>query len=287
MATIKGGVSYNTSANQTKNTAYNYSPDQAPESIADGNGDFNYSEIYDNSGAESSAGNTQNLKEGSSAEGVWGVTMGQTQNFSFAIDGICESDRAFNLPKRDGLFLTVKTLEYKPVSLEHLKIKAGVFSDLPFFHRRKLGQINCTIHDSHKSLIVQNLYRWYNSCVGSNGVVPYVDDMCKDARYIEYTHDGHIAVKYSFVVIPDNEIRTSRTHEGDGALFEYNFSLIIVSDVKMWSGGKWVEADWGEGWGPDADYERRVHAQVINYDGNGHNAVMYDPSIAGVYPDYE
>lgn len=281
MATIKGGVSYNTSANQTRNTTYNYSPDQAPEGVADGNSSYNYSEIYDAGDTESSAGESKNQSRGSSADTVWGVTMGQTQNFSFRIDDLCAADTAFNLPKRDGLFLPLKSLEFKPVSLEHLKLKAGIFADLPFFHRRKLGVLNCVMHDSHRSLIVQELFKWYNSCVlTSSGRVQYIDKMCKDASYVEYTFDGKVAVKYKFVVMPDNDISTNRVHEGDGALFEYRFSLIIVSDIDVYSNGKWVEADWGEGWGPDADYERRVHGIVYNYDGQGHNAYIQDPSIA-------
>ena len=56
----------------------------------------------------------------------------------------------------------------------------------------------------------------------------------------------------------------------------------LLSNIKVFNGprGKWVEADWGEGQGPDADYERRVHGTIYNYDNKGHNAHINDPAIA-------
>lgn len=272
---------YNTSVNQTKNKTYNYNPDSNPNTnIADGNKDFNYSEIYNSAEPNTNPSPPNEKQPKSSATGPWGITMGQTQNFTFYIKDICESDNAFTLLSKNGRFLPLKQMEYKQVSLEHLKIKAGVISDLPFFHRRKMSTISCTILDSSKSLIVKKLFQWYNSCVHMAGWVPYIDDMCKDAEYIEYTHDGKIALKYGFAVIPEGDISVSRTYDGDGALTEYRFQLIIVSDISLaGNDGQWVEADWGDGtWIEGADYERRVSWQ-INPTGN-QTMTFTDPAIA-------
>lgn len=273
---------YNTSVNQTKNTSYNYNPNVMPNtSVSSGNSNFNYSEIY-SSDPHTSAKSTRNRNPKNSATGPWGITMGQAQNFTLYIKGICEADNAFTLLSKNGRFLPLKSLDFKPVALEHMRIRAGVFSDLPFFHRRKLGTLNCVTLDSSKSLISQRLFQWYNSCVYTKGYVPYVDEMCRDVEYIEYTHDGKVAVKYGFSVIPDNDITVGRTYESDsGSLTEYKFSLVIVSDIHMaGNGGKWVEADWGDGGGPDADYERRVYGTVYNLYGNGTSATINDPAIS-------
>ena len=269
---------YNTSVNQTKNNAYSYNPNNPPNvTLSGGVSKFNYSEVYSGNG-ETSANTTKNNPTKSSATGVWGITMGQTQNFTFSITGLCEADNSFYLANRNGKFLPLKQMEYKPVSLEHLKIKAGVFSDLPFFHRRKLGTISCTMLDSSKSLLSQRLFQWFNSCVYTSGYVPYVDEMCRDATYIEYTHDGKIATKYVFAVMPDGDVSVSRTYEGDGALTEYRFQLLIVSNIKVGvEGGRWIEADWGYGYGEDADYERRVSAKIFT---DQFTMTYNDPAIA-------
>jgi hypothetical protein len=204
--------------------------------------------------------------------------MGQTQNFTLYIKGICEADNAFVLLSKNGRFLPLKQMEYKQVSLEHLRIKAGVFSDLPFFHRRKMSTISCTILDSSKSLIVQRLFQWYNSCVHQSGWVPYIDDLCKECEYVEYTHEGKVALKYSFAVIPDGDISVTRQYEG-GNLTEYRFQLIVISAITTrGNNGEWIEADWGDGGGnQNADYERRVSAQL---NVNGTQMVFNDPAIA-------
>lgn len=273
---------YNTSANQTRNTAYNYDPSQAPNVDISGSKSFNYTEIYDSATPESSVSTTKNKGGSSTSVGVWGITMGQTHNFTLYIKDVNEADKSFKLASRDGYFLPLKSLDYKPVKLDNLKIKAGVFSDLPFFHRRSMGVLNCVMHDSDKSLLTQKIYHWWNSCVNTAGYVPYVAEMCRSAEYTEFTHDGKVAVRYSFVVMPDGDISTSRNYEGEGSLTEYKFQLLIVSNIKVFNGprGKWVEADWGEGQGPDADYERRVHGTIYNYDNKGHNAHINDPAIA-------
>lgn len=269
---------YNTSVNQTRNNNYSYNPNTNPNTnVQDGSNRFNYSEVYNSAEPESSAVATRNKNPNNSAVGPWGITMGQTQNFTFYINGICEADNAFVLTSKNGRFLPLKQMEYKQVSLEHLKIKAGVFSDLPFFHRRKMSTISCTILDSSKSLIVQRLFQWYNSCVHQSGWVPYIDDMCKEAEYIEYTHDGKIALKYGFSVIPEGDISVTRQYEGE-ALTEYRFQLIIVSGISArGNNGEWIEADWGDGPTEGADYERRV-SWKINV--NGQQMVFTDPAIA-------
>lgn len=270
---------YNTSVNQTKNNAYSYNPNTPPNTtiLSGGVSKFNYSEVYSSNG-ETSASSTKNNSTKSSATGVWGITMGQTQNFTFSITGLCEADNSFYLANRNGKFLPLKQMEYKPISLEHLKIKAGVFSDLPFFHRRKLGTISCTMLDSSKSLLSQRLFQWFNSCVYTKGYVPYVDEMCRDATYIEYTHDGKIATKYVFAVMPDGDVSVSRTYEGDGALTEYRFQLLIVSDIKVGvEGGRWIEADWGDGMTEGADYERRVSVKILT---DQFTMTYNDPAIA-------
>jgi len=281
MALSNSGTNYNTSANQTKNSTYNYSPTQAPQSIADGNKDFNYSEIYDAKNPESSSTSTKNTIHGSTSQSVWNITMGQTQNFTLTISPLNDSDKSFTLNNRAGLFLPIKSLDFKPVTLEHLKIKAGIFSDLPFFHRRKLGTLQCVMWDSDKSLITQNLYRWFNSCIHVfEGCVPYVGDMCMATVYAEYTHDGKVAVQYMFGTIPDGDIQVGRTVENDsGALTEYKFNLIIVTNIRMWSGAvkNWVEADWGDGFGQKADYERRLYGNASD---NGKIMHVLDPAIA-------
>ena len=275
---------YNTSANQTRNNSYSYSPSQEPQtSVANGDKSFNYSEIYDSANPESSAQSTKNNNSKSSSVGVWGITMGQSHNFTLYIKDINESDGAFKLASRDGYFLPLKSLDFKPVKLENLKIKAGIFSDLPFFHRRNMGMLSCSMVDSDKSLISQKLYHWWNACVNTElGCVSYVDEMCRSSEYTEFTHDGKIAARYGFIVMPDGEISVNRNYEGEGNLTEYKFNLLIVSNIKVYNGnnGKWVEADWGSGGGPDANYERRVHGVVYNYNGKGTNAHINEPAIA-------
>ena len=272
---------YNTSVNQTKNKSYNYDPNQQPVRLLGSVSEdvFNYTEIYDNAEPETNPATKLDNSSGSSASGMWGITMGQSHNYTLYIKGVCEADTAFTAPSRNYKFLPLKQLDFKPVALEHLKIKAGVFSDLPFFHRRRLGVLSCVMLDSHKSLISQRVFQWFNSCVYTKGYVPYVDEMCRDAEYCEFTHDGKIATKYDFAVMPDGEFSVGRNYETDsGTLTEYKFQLLMVSDIKLaTNGGKWIEADWGEGGGPNADYERRVSAQTII---NGQRYIYNDPAIA-------
>ena len=277
---------YNTSVNQTKNKSYNYDPNQSPVTLA-GSASydvFNYSEIYDNAEPETNPARGLDNSSGNSANGagVWGITMGQSHNFTLYIKGVCEADNDFTSPSRNGRFLPLKQLDFKPVTLEHLKIKAGVFSDLPFFHRRRLGVLNCSMLDSHKSLLSQRMFQWYNSCVYSDGYVPYVDEMCREAEYCEFTHDGKIATIYQFAVMPEGEFSVGRNYEGEsGTLTEYKFQLLIVSDIKLaTNGGKWIEADWGAGFGEDADFELRTEARVFGQGINGGDYIFPDPAIA-------
>lgn len=267
---------YNTSVNQTRNTTYNYSPNQAPQVDMSGSGDtFNYQEIYDKGIQEPTKPMSQLHKP--SADGVWGITISQTQNFTFAIEHASMMDRSFNLNNRDGIFLPVKSLDFKPVALEHLKIKAGIFADLPFFHRKKLGMFNVVMHDNNRSDISRFMIYWFNSCVNNSGYVPYIDDMCSTATYTEYTFDGKIATQYKSLVIPEGEISTNRVYGGDGDLTEYKFSLLIVGQLANSAGGTWREADWGIGYGPEAHYELRTAVKLATPD----MTMSYkEPSIA-------
>lgn len=275
---------YNTSVNQTKNKAYNYNPSQAPNITLKGSvEEFNYVDLYDGQTMESSASETHNGDR--SYDSVWSMNMGVNYNYTFYIHKINESDRAFNLKSRngsDGFFLPLKSISYVPVKLNHLKIKAGVFNDLPFFHRRSMGTIQCVMHDSDRSMVSTKLLSWFSSCTDvESGCVPYVAEMCRLAEYTEYTHDGKIAIQHKFVVIPDNDWSVNRDYDGgDGTLTEYKFSLIIVSNMQFkgeFTGGVWREADWGIGEGPVAHYERRVSWEIpgIGY--------YNDPAIADEY----
>jgi len=260
---------YNTSANQTKNKAYNYNPNQSPNLVLEGYAaEYNYVDLYDGQTMESSASNTKNGDK--SYDNVWSMNMGVNYNYTFYIEDINESDRAFNLQSRrgsNGFFLPLKSISYVPVKLNHLKIKAGVFNDLPFFHRRSMGTIQCVMHDSDRSMVSTKLLSWFSACTDTeNGCVPYVSEMCRLAEYTEYTHDGKIAIQHKFVVIPDNDWSVNRDYDGgDGTLTEYKFSLIIVSNMQFkgeFTGGDWREADWGIGEGPVAHYERRVSWKI-------------------------
>ena len=266
-----------TSVNKSKNSAYNNSPSQV-STIRTPSGDsvFNYQEIYDVGVTEQTKPDRSKLQK-PSAEGVWGITMSQTQNFTFELEHASMMDRAFNLNNRNGMFLPIKSLDFKPVALEHLKIKAGVFSDLPFFHRKKLGMFNVVMHDNSRSDISRFIIYWFNSCVNSSGYVPYIDDMCSTATYTEYTFDGKIANQYKAIVMPEGEVSTSRVYSGDGDLTEYKFSLLMVGQVSNGVGGVWNEADWGLGAGPSAHYEKRVSWKIVT----GDQTMSYtDPAIA-------
>lgn len=272
---------YNTSANQTRNNAYNYDPSQAPSVDINGGKSFNYTEIYSNASPESSAGSTKNKNSSSSSVGLWGINMGVSHNYTFAIEDINDADGSFYMKSRNSAFLPLKSLTYTPVKLNHLKIKAGVFNDLPFFHRRSMGTIQCVMHDSDKSLLSRRILDWFSGAVGVDGIVPYIDDLCKEAEYIEYTHDGKIALKYTFEVIPDNDLSVSRAYETEqGTLTEYKFSLIIVSNIgiAVGEGGQWREAAYGTGGGPLADYERVTEAKLLR--ANGQTYSSREPSIA-------
>lgn len=273
---------YNTSANQTRNNTYTYSKGISPNThVADGDKTFNYSEIYSSNTVNSSANKTKN-KTTKTTTGVWGITMGQTQNYTLDIPDISAGDGNFSLKNRSGAFLPLKSLDYKPLALEHLKLKAGVFADLPFFHRRRLGVLNLSLLDDSHSYLSRRVFGWFTSCVSVDGYVNYIDDMCKKTYYTEYTHDGKVALKYIFYTIPEGEISVNRTYEGEsGDLTEYRFQLLIVSDIKMVQGGGAgiTEADWGDGYGPRADYERRVSGTAINYDGKGGTYTYHDAAI--------
>lgn len=283
---------YNTSANQTKNKAYNYNPNQSPNLVLEGYAStYNYVDLYDGQTMETSAEETKN-SERSSYGGAWSLNMGVNYNYTLYIKSINESDKSFRLNSRngsDGFFLPLKSISYVPVKLNHLKIKAGIFNDLPFFHRRSMGTIQCVMHDSDKSYVSTQLLAWYSKCVNTvDSCVPYVIDMCREAEYTEYTHDGKVAVQHKFVVIPDNDLSINRDYDGgDGQLTEYKFSLIIVSKLMVGggvaTGGEWREADWGVGEGPAAQYERRTEATMINYDGNGGTYTYREPQIADYY----
>ena len=228
---------YNTSANQTKNNMYNYNPNQSPNLVLEGYASkYNYVDLYEGKIMESSVSDTKNGNK--SHNSIWSMNMGVNYNYTFYIESINESDRAFNLQSRkgsNGFFLPLKSISYVPVKLNYLKIKAGVFNDLPFFHRRSMGTIQCVMHDSDRSMVSTKLLTWFNACTDTeNGCVPYVSEMCRLAEYTEYTHDGKIAIQHKFVVIPDNDWAVSRDYDGgSGALTEYKFSLIIVSNMQL------------------------------------------------------
>lgn len=272
---------YNTSANQTKNKAYNYAPNQSPNIVLEGYAsEYNYTDLYDGQTMESSSSDTKNGDR--SYDSVWSINMGVNYNYTFYIEDINESDRAFNLQSRkgsNGFFLPLKSISYVPVKLNHLKIKAGVLNDLPFFHRRSMGTIQCVMHDSDRSMASTKLLTWFSSCANTeNGRVPYVKSMCRTAEYTEYTHDGKIAMQHKFIVIPDNEWSVNRDYDGaDGALTEYKFSLIIVSSIQLkgeFTGGSWREADWGVGGGPNAQWEKRVSWEIPNVGSYNDPSVM-------------
>lgn len=235
--------SFSTGVSSSRYNSYSYSKVAVPLTSATGTKNINYTEVYNNATPESSASTTKNVN--TSVSNLWKLSMGQNRNFVFCIPAICSYDNNFKYNignDKSQPFLPLKSIDFKPVSFEHLKIKAGVFTDMPFFYRMQLGRVSCVMHDSTYSYLAEGLLKWFSGCVNSGGYVPYVDDMCYEAYLTEYSVDGKSSIKYSFVVMPDGEISTSKSYEND-ALNEYKFELLIVSDVTVTRRGAGATTD--------------------------------------------
>ena len=61
----------------------------------------------------------------------------------------------------------------------------------------------------------------------------------KLASAAEYTHDGKVAVRYGFLVMPDGEISVDGIYDGDvGSLTEYRFNNLTTAKLLRKAGKK-------------------------------------------------
>ena len=111
---------YSTSVNQIKNNTYNYNPNQSPNLVLEGYvSEYNYTDLYDGKTMELYVSDTENGNKPHNS--ISSINMGVNYNYTFYIESINESDRAFNLQSRkgsNGFFLPLKSISYAPSQIQ-------------------------------------------------------------------------------------------------------------------------------------------------------------------------
>lgn len=208
---------------------------------------YNYTEIYgkDFTKIERTSSNKQTINEGS-ANNIFNLTMSQNHHFKLEIDQIMVNN-SFNhiingytykngkkVQETRGYkkFLPIKSMDYKPVSVESTRLQFGIFSDFPIIHRRKVGSINITLLDDVNCNYEKAVYNWFGKCVPtSTGFVAPMLEIISKAKYIEYNNQGKVCKQYIFEVIPEGDVSVSRNYENN-SLKEVSFSVLIISDIE-------------------------------------------------------
>ena len=191
---------------------------------------------------------------------LWKIDMGKEANFTVQIDGITKPNMKHS---KWGQFLPVKSLNYVPVSIETMKLKAGIFADLPIPSGRKIGRVDLEIQDTEDHYFENQFFAWYNQMIpDSRGYVGYFEDFVKKLTYTEFNNKGQTVKTYYMEVIMDGDLKVTRTYDNNG-LKIFSVSLLIVgiitSNNNPYSGGG-TGTDTGNSLDP-----RSVSAKIIKY----------------------
>ena len=160
---------------------------------------------------------------------LWKIDMGKEPNFTVQISGISKPNMKHNVW---GGFLPVQSISYVPVSIETLKLKAGIFVDLPIPSGRKIGRIDLEIQDTEDHYFENKFYQWYTQMIpDSLGYVGYFEDFVRNFSYTEFDNKGKTVKTYYMEVIMDGDLKVSRSYENDG-LKIFSVSLLIVGIIR-------------------------------------------------------
>ena len=163
---------------------------------------------------------------------IWKIDMGREAHFTVSIDGISLPNMQH---KNYHSFLPLKSFSYTPVSVDHLTLNAGLFTDLPIPNRRKVGRIELEVLDTVNHYYENSFFSWYaNTVPDYNGYVGYLSDSVRKLTYREYNNEGKNIVTYYFEVIPDGDVKVSRQYDNDG-LKSVSITLVIVGIISTTS----------------------------------------------------
>ena len=170
---------------------------------------------------------------------VWKIDMGRENHFTVEISGIGVPNMKIKLsPKENSStynFLPIKSFSYTPVSLEHLSLNAGLFTDIPIPQYRKVGRIELEVLDTVDHYYENSFFSWYASTVPDYlGYVGYLADSVRTLTYREFNNVGNNIVNYVFEVIPDGDVKVSRSYDGDN-IKSVSITLVIVGIVSTTS----------------------------------------------------
>lgn len=201
---VKGGIPTPTSQSNSTQSPINYPSQPVPKQQQFGN---------------PSHGTNVNL---------WKIDMGKEANYTVQISGISKPNMKH---ETWGSFLPVKSVDYTPVAIETLKLKAGIFTDLPIPVGRRIGKIDLTIQDTEDHYFENQFYSWYNQMIPDNdGYVGYFEDMVKSFVYTEYDNRGKTVKTYYMEVIMDGDLKISRSYDNN-SLKTFSVSLLIVGII--------------------------------------------------------
>ena len=159
---------------------------------------------------------------------LWKIDMGKQAHFTIHIQGM---DRPNMKHSKYGAFLPVKSLNYTPVSLDSLRITVGLFGDILIPQHRKMGRIELEINDTSDHFYENMFYTWYAKTVPDNsGYIGYFKDFVKQLEYREFDHEGKPRRTYYMEVIPDGDIRVSRSYEAN-EIKVFSVTLVIVGII--------------------------------------------------------
>ena len=191
---------------------------------------------------QSSIANTKNQNN---SVPLWKIDMGREAHFTVEIEGITKPNMKYSYSKTDyGNFLPIKSFAYTPVTVEHLSLTAGLFTDIPIPQYRKVGKIELSVQDTTDHFYENQFYEWYYKTVPDDlGCVGYLADTVRKFSYRQYNNKGELNATYFLEVLPDGGVQIDRTYENDG-LKVVKISLVIVGIIDVvYSGTKGVGKD--------------------------------------------
>lgn len=190
---------------------------------------YNYTEIYSGNGLTKQTAKQDNraTEHKSKVANIFSLTMGQNHHFTLTVDCLMIDNAMRN--NNYGKFLPIKSITYKPVSIESTKLNFGIFADFPLVHKRKMGSIQVTLLDTVDNDYEHAVFDWFNYC-HYDGYVSPMNAIIQNAHYKEYDNQGRVCKHYYFEVVPDGDVSLNRNYE-NASLKEINFSMLITSPV--------------------------------------------------------
>ena len=194
---------------------------------------------------------------------LWKIDMGRQSHFTVSIRGMNRPNMKHNTY---GSFLPVKSLNYTPVSLDHLHISTGIFSDLAIPQHRKMGKIELEIQDTSDHFYENMFFTWYDKLVpDDNGYIGYFMDFVKTFEYREFNHKGELTKTYYMEVMPEGDLRVNRSYDAN-EIQSFTVSLGIVGIITSTNAGQQaVTGGAGAGGtGATPNYLKDTSAMIVN-----------------------